>query len=111
MTLKPSSQASVSMLTKRDLARFCPSSPVKLSTMSSQKDAKNLLLFHLVAALSLLEVLPLVVPLKKHQKRKKRNQKQRATPETTTWDSAFSTKKWKTRTHTEQRSWIFKTVL
>merc|ERR1712050_827277 len=38
---------------------------------------------------------------------KKRNQKPKVTPETTTWDSAFSTKKWKTRTHTEQRSsWI-----
>merc|ERR1739848_544482 len=48
-----------------------------------------------------------VLMLMKNPRKKKRDQNLPKTPETTTWDSAFSTKKWKTRTHTEQRSsWI-----
>merc|ERR1739847_59005 len=105
MTSKPSSQASVLMLMKKDWARLCPNSPVKLLMTFLLKDAKNLLPFHLVVVP--LQLLLPVVPLRKHPRKKKRNQNLPKTPETTTWDSAFSTKKWKTRTHTEQRSsWI-----
>merc|ERR1712019_35902 len=89
------------------MGRLCLNSPEKLLMTFLLKDVKNLLLSHLVVVPSLPVVLLLVVPLKTHPKKKKRNQKQKVTPETTTWDSAFSTKKWKTRTHTEQRSsWI-----
>merc|ERR1739848_579728 len=82
-----------------------PSSPASVLMLFLLKDAKNLLPFHLVVVP--LQLLLPVVPLRKHPRKKKRNQNLPKTPETTTWDSAFSTKKWKTRTHTEQRSsWI-----